>query len=224
MSASRHIVTRTPVPFADYLYGWLRLNDLNLMDFIERSRRYEQPYRAWEVVRINRNPFFEVGTGFEGYYIGVCDSTDEVLEAVIKISHEILDRIARQFRMEYGFKAHLMQTLIGEQSDPKAMDIWSCELGATIARLRCNLQHNREADLFRIETYRMTATLPPICYQERGNQITQMYSVGFPAHHQKPAVTMNNLNDSDQDAWLVAWSIGRFGHPLIREYLDLTCR
>lgn len=222
MLSSKPLITNTPVPFADYLYGWLRLNDLKVADFIERSRRYEPPFRSWEIVRLNRNPFFETGTGFEGYYIGICGSTAEVLEAVIKISHEILDRIARQFRMEYGFKSRLMRTLIGERQDPKAIDIWSCELGAVIAKLRCNLHHNREADLFRIETYRMMTTLPPIAYKENAGRITQTYSLGFPAYHQKPAVTMETLKPADQDAWLVAWSIGRFGHPLVRQYLDLA--
>jgi hypothetical protein len=211
-----------PVPFADSFYWWLKLNDVGLESLVKDSRRYEQPYLAWEMVRKNRNPFFMTGTGFEGYYIGVCHSAEEVLAAIILVNRQILTNIMRQYRMDYGFKSQLMKTLLGEVSDPKAIGIWAAEFGAAIARLRHNLQHNLEGDSFRIETYRAVKTLPPIDYREDDHQILHSYSIGYQIPKPKIQVTIDSIHPADQDAWLVAWSIGRFGHPLIREYLEYT--
>ncbi|MEO8606409.1 MAG: hypothetical protein ABI690_00885 [Chloroflexota bacterium] len=211
-----------PIPFADSFYWWLKLHNIGLADLVKASRRYEHPYLAWEVVRKNRNPFFVTGTGFEGYYIGVCDSPEAVLDAIILTSRNILTNIMREYRMDYGFKSRLMKTLLGEVSDPKAIGIWAAEFGATIARLRRNLQHNIEGDTFRIDTYRAVKSLPFIDYREDDHQIMHNYSIGYPIPKPKIQVTMDSIHSTDQDAWLVAWSIGRFGHPLVREYLEYT--
>jgi hypothetical protein len=211
-----------PIPFADSFFWWLKLNDIGLSRLVKDSRRYEHPYLAWEIVRKNRNPFFVTGTGFEGYFIGVCHTPEEVLDAVIHTSRQILTNITREYRMDYGFKSRLMKTLVGEISDPKAIGIWAAEFGAAIARLRCNLQHNLEGDSFRIETYRTVRALPFIDYQENSHEILHSYSIGIQIPRPKIHVTQDSIHSADQDAWLVAWSIGRFGHPLVREYLEYT--
>src|SRR5215471_11729107 len=107
-----------PIPFTDSFYWWLQLNDFKLSQLVKDSRRYEQPYLAWEVVRKSRNPFFATGTGFEGYFIGMCQSAEEVLDAIIQISRNMLDCIARANRLNYGFQSRLMKTLTGDLSDP----------------------------------------------------------------------------------------------------------
>lgn len=211
-----------PIPFADSFYWWLKRYNFDLKQLASASRRYEQPYLAWEIVRRNRNPYFMTGTGFEGYYIGVGHSTEAVLDSIIRINQEVLTRIMRAYRMDYGFKSRLMKTLTGEMSDPKAIGIWSSALGAMVARLRCNLRHNAEADRFRVETYQITQSLPNIVYTENTHQILHRYSVGAAASKIKSSIDMASLHPQDQDAWLVAWSIGRFGHPLVRQYLEYT--
>lgn len=211
-----------PVPFADSFYCWLRLNDIPLAHLVKDSRRYEQPYLAWEVVRKNRNPFFVTGTGFEGYYVGVCETPEAVLDAIIHTSRQILTNLSREYRWNFAFKSRLMKTLTAELNDPKAIAIWSAEFGATIARLRRNLQHNVEGDSFRIETYRTVHALPFIDYHENGYRVLHQYSVGYPVLKSRIDVSMESVHPADQDAWLVAWSIGRFGHPLVREYLEYT--
>jgi hypothetical protein len=209
-----------PVPFAPSLYWWLQLNNLQLQTIVNHSRHYEPSYLAWETVRKIRNPFFDIGTGFEGYFIGMCHSPGEVLENILHISSTMLHSIYGQYRMDYGFKSRLMKTLTGEMRDTKAVSIWASEFGAATARLRCNLQRNIPADIFRIETYHIVRSLAPICYYEREYAIFQSYSLGH-THHQygKIHVDLNILNPSDQDAWVVAWSIGRFGHPMVRAWL-----
>jgi len=211
-----------PIPNCRVLLRWLKLHDYGLTRIAKDSHRYELPYLAWEVVRKNRNPFFMTGTGFEGYYIGISQSADEVLDAIIFISRNVLDNITRRYRVEYSFQSHLMMTLTGELSDPKAIEVWSAELGATIARLRCDLHHNPMADQFRVETYRIVKSLPNISYYENSHRILNNYSVGSQSSKLKAYVSMNSVQPADQDAWLVAWSIGRFGHPLVREYLEYT--
>jgi hypothetical protein len=112
-----------------------------------------------------------------------------------------------------------MRTLVGEDNDPKAIYVWAAELGAAIARLRCNLQNNPEGDYFRIETYRIVRSLPEIHYQENEGTIYQSYWLGEQHSGSPVTVQLNTLKPCDQDAWLVATSIGRFGHPLVRIYL-----
>jgi hypothetical protein len=115
-----------------------------------------------------------------------------------------------------------MKTLTQESSDVKAMQVWSAQLGAAIAQLRCNLYNNHDGDLFRIETYRTVQTLPPIDYGLTDHCIEQTYVLGRSSQQPKVAVHRNGLKPSEQDAWLVAWSIGEFGHPLVRAYLEAS--
>jgi hypothetical protein len=208
-----------PVPFGQLLYWWRRYGSYPFNDLIKESRRYEAPFLSWEEVRKIRNPFFDEGTGFEGYFVGVCPGAEAALEAVIAANRAILRNIQRDFRLDYGFRNRMMRTLTGEISDPKAMYVWAAELGAAIARMRCNLQRNPEGDSFRIETYRIVRSLPEIRYQEDDTTIEQSYWLGSRRPYQRITVSLDTLNPTDQDAWLVATSIGRFGHPLLRIYL-----
>jgi hypothetical protein len=213
-----------PVPFGQLLYAWRRFSSFPMTDFIHQSRRYEASFLSWEQVRKIRNPFFDEGTGFEGYLVGVSPDPEAALKAVVAANRAVLQNIQRDFRQEYGFKNRLMRTLVGEDSDPKAIYVWAAELGAAIARLRCNLQNNPQGDYFRIETYRLVRSLPEIRYQENGRAIYQSYWLGTRRPCSRITVNLNTLNPSDQDAWLVATSIGRFGHPLVRIFLRYSQR
>jgi len=213
------------VPFSDCIYWRLNLNTGQApTSLLTESHQYDHPYLAWETVRKRRNPYFEQGTGFEGYFVGLCRSPDETLERILSISRGMLVSIARLYRYEYGFRSKLRKTLSGEASDPKAMAEWSAQLGATLARLRCNLIHNRDADSFRDETYRIVSNLPPIDYHTVDHALYQVYCVDTQhvPNTVKMMVNAQQLRDADQEAWMVAQAIGKFGHPLVREYLHYS--
>ncbi len=210
------------VPFSDCIYWQLLMNhEQTPTSLLAESHQYDHPYLAWETVRRRRNPYFESGTGFEGYLVGICHSPDEALEQILAISRGMLIGIARLYRFEYGFRSKLRQTLSGEASDPKAIAEWSAQLGAALARLRCNLFHNREADAFREETYQVVSGLPPIDYHAVNHAFRQVYSVDCQhiPNTVKMVINAQQLPTADQEAWLVAQAIGKFGHPLVREFL-----
>jgi hypothetical protein len=219
--SGRLLKIENEVPFAHALYWQLKLEGQSL-ETLARDHRYELPYLAWETVRKARNPFFVKGTGFEGYFVGICESPEDALDEILRTGHEILDSIAKLYRPEYGFKSTLMKTLSRELDDPKAIHVWSTCLGATVARLRCNLFKNREADAFHTETYRIVSRLPAITYTEDNHAIRQSYVIEAESLDAGPAIQINAamFKPSDQDAWQVAESIGLFGHPLVRQFLD----
>ncbi|MBL8164219.1 MAG: hypothetical protein JNJ61_19690 [Anaerolineae bacterium] len=216
--------TNVPVPFSSDLYWWLWLNKCRVDDFVAHSRPYESAYLAWEFVRKSNNPFFAEGTGFEGYFVGVAPSTEAVLEALIQIGHGVLESIARSFRLEYGVRDRMMRGLLEDDADFKAIQIWAEQFGAVVGRLRCNLQHNPDGDMFRIQSYRVVSGLRPISYHQVNEHIVQTYSVGRRFLPPRPQIELNGLKPCDQEAWLVIWQIGRFGHPLVREYLQYRMR
>lgn len=221
----------TEVPFGSSIAVWLRLNGLTLDEWGPGDRKYQQQYSAWErrylaweIVRKCRNPFFANGTGFEGYLVGTCQSIEQALEQVIAIGQASLDSVSRLYRFNYGFKSRLMKTLTGESGDPQAMSEWSAQLGAAVARLRCRLLYNSQAAAFREQTYRIVGNLPGIRYFNKGLTIRQTYTLAYCGFDSVPQVRINvsQLRSSDQDAWMAASFIGRFGHPLIREFLVNT--
>jgi len=210
------------VPFDQWIYWVLHeKHSEDLMTLVHNSALYEHRYLAWEEVRIGRNPYFDTGTGFEGYFVGRCVGTEEALSSVIKVGDDILHNLVRLHRHEHLYQARLMKTLVGELPDQQAIAEWAAELGAELARLRCNLIRNTEAADFQAETYEMVHSLPSIEYQEAVQSIHQHYSlirrvVENPTNIVNPAWL---IKPSQQDAWLVACSVGKFGHPLIREAL-----
>lgn len=216
----------TNVPHSALLDGWLRLYQVPLDRLVERSRRYERAYLAWETVRRTRNPFFWEGTGFEGYFVGINQSPDEMVTSLIEIGHQMLRSNWRLYRHEHTFKAKLMKTLTGELSEPRAIRVWSASLGASLGRLRCNVYHNYKAYCFQNETYWMVNHLPHINYMQDNHRVEQEYVLApFNATcPSKPELPLNMLNPSDYDAGLVVQTIGCFGHPLIRTYLHETDR
>lgn len=190
---------------------------------IEESHYHDSQYLAWENVRKKRNPFFENGTGFEGYFVGICLSPEEVLEKILIINKDILNNLVRLYRFDYSFQSRLFKALTEDRADTKAMHDWAAEFGAALAKLRMNVHevHNPTADYFRSETYRIVKALPPIRYSEVEYQIGQHYVVGFynGQHNHQLVIMPSMLKPNDQDPWLVAQLIGKFGHPLVREYL-----
>ncbi len=209
------------VPFGHAVHAWLELHRTHL-DKSAPHGEMERRYLAWETVRKQLNPYFQQGTGFEGYLIGRCETPEAALDAVLAISQNILDAIARLYRFEYGFKARLMRTLTRERSDPDAIRIWSSYLGMELGRLRAQIIPIPAAQHFQYQTYRLTSALPQIRYIELPDDVIQTYSIATDSRTApyKLTITAQSLNPSQQDAWLIAENIGEFGHPLVRTLLD----
>ncbi len=218
---SEVLEVRSEVPFGHTLYGLLRLADQPL-DKLARHGQMESHYLAWETVRKGTNPFFQKGTGFEGYLVGRCPNPEAALEAIIAANQHILDAITRLYRFEYPFRSRLMKTLTQDASDAEAIHVWSAYLGAELGKLRMLIFHNREAEAFQARTYQIVRALPPIVYHEAAEDVTQTYLIGTGSANAvgRLLVTLPMLKPSQQDAWLVAENIGEFGHPLVRQVLD----
>jgi hypothetical protein len=212
------------VPFGDSIYAWLNVTQSHtLAEFAALSRLYEPMYMAWEEVRLGRNPFFENGTGLEGYFVGVCHAPEETLERLLGIGRDVLNNIARMHRHDPHFHNVLIQALFEECDDPLAIAEWSTELGATLGRLRCYLLNNAEGSAFQAETYTILHSLPPIEYAMTDNTIRQHYHLlQDHAPHNRITVDTHALTPEDQEAWQVVRHIGRFGHPFMRTLLTLT--
>ena len=210
------------VPFGDYLVWWLEQSQQHAISPVAYlSHQFDQRYLAWETVRLARNPFFENGTGFEGYWIGEAGSAEDALDRLLRIGRDALDSQARLYRYQFGFRRKLMKTLLGESVDLDALAEWSVMLGALLGRLRCNIHRNPQADTFRRETYRQVEGLPPIRYHEEGDDLQQAYEIRDVDHPERPRLLIdpNHLRTTDQEAWRVAAALGKFGHPLVREVL-----
>lgn len=209
------------VPFGRAIYEWLAANHLKA-EKLTHDDRLEEHYLAWETVRKETNPFFLNGTGFEGYLIGRCLVTEAALEAILAISQNILDAIARLYRFEYNLRARLMKTLLREMYDSKALRLWSAYLGAELGRQRAQIIGNRAAQAFQKQTYKVIRLLPPMVYHTTTDNVTQTYAVAArsEAHLSRLYVSAHMLKPCQQDAWLVAENIGEFGHPLVRTILD----
>lgn len=208
------------VPYERLIHAWIAWHDNQADRLIKPSRRFEKPYLAWETVRRRKNPFFEKGTGFEGYFVGRTNTAEEALEHILSVGQNILDNIARHNRGNYTYQSRMMQTLLGERADARAVYDWSAELGAALARLRVNVPNNPAAAAFHNDTYRLVSLLPAIAYHPEDDAIRQVYTVAGSSDGQRRLpITVQSLPPAQQHAWLVTQFIGRFGHPLVREYL-----
>lgn len=209
------------VPFGRAVYGLLYMKGLNLNKVVKHDT-IEERYLAWETVRKQTNPFFEAGTGFEGYLVGRCSSPELALETIIGINQNILDAIARLYRFQHSFRSKLLKTLVRDASDPEMIHIWSAYLGAELGKLRAQIIQNDEAQAFHQRTDQIIRMLPPVVYHETEENITQIYTIGasYDTRLKRIAITAQALKPSQQDAWLVAENIGEFGHPLVRKFLD----
>lgn len=214
-------IIQSQIPYGAALYEWLHIHKLPLDNLAQQARRYDRAYLAWEAVRLVRNPFFITGTGFEGYFVGICHSPQEMLAKLLEIGHRMLASNARMYRYDFAFQSRLMKTLRREIIDRSAMEVWSSLLGATLAKLRCNVHYNDPTYRFQNETYWAINRLPFIRYRECENYIEQEYTLpcfsnGFKG---KAEFDLNMLKPSDYDAGYVITHVGRFGHPLLRAYL-----
>jgi hypothetical protein len=221
MSLQIHQVNND-VPFGQPILVWSELRDTEMTHLVERSHVNDPRYLAWETVRKGINPYFVKGTGFEGYLVGTTTCPAQTIDLILTYCQKILDRIARLYRHEYTFRSRLIKTLTRESADPRAMNEWSAQLGATLAQLRCNLDHHLEAQKFQLQTYRIVHNLPPIRYWEDKDAavIKQNYAFSTLLDDRKVLyIDSHIIAPSQQDAWMVAESIGMFGHPLVREYL-----
>jgi hypothetical protein len=214
---------KNQIPFAEPIYGRIHLRNQPLDTLVKPSRQYETPYLAWETVRKLRNPFFVNGTGFEGYFIGICHSPDEALAAILRVNEELLKSISRLHGLDYSYKRRLMKTLTDDLDDPRAIAEWSALLGAALGKLRSNVRRCQPAESFQNETYRIVSRLPTINYEESRCAIAQHYIIGYcDCKGLKAHISLSDPKQSQQDAWLVACRIGRFGHPLVRQFLRLA--
>jgi hypothetical protein len=221
--AGRRVLTiESLVPFGSLISTWTQLNTLALQRLIHHSRQYEKGYLAWETVRKVRNPFFVDGTGFEGYYVGYFCSPEQVAEQLLQIGHSILDSNYRLYRFNHIFRLKLLKTLYGEIEDPQTVEVLAAQFGAVLGRLRCNLLTNSEARFFQSETYLGTSSLPAICYRWTSFNIEQRYAVSaIPLGRALGgSIGFGQLSPVDSDAGAAVASIGKFGHPLVRAYLD----
>lgn len=210
------------VPFGEMLALWLEELQLRRgMPISQISHRFDRPYLAWESVRLVRNPYFEKGTGLEGYWIGQATSSEEVLDGLLGIGRDVLNSQLRLYRYQPDFRRRLMRALRGETVDLAVLAEWSVMLGAILGRLRCNIHRNPQADTFRRETYSQVEGLPLIQYHEAGNDLQQVYELRDGQHpdSERLYVDPNHLRTTDQEAWQIASAIGKFGHPLVREVL-----
>ncbi len=209
------------VPYSRWICVWLQVTpDQSLQTLSQQSALYIQNYLAWELVRKRRNPFFENGTGFEGYFVGICRSPDEALAGILAVGYDILDNLARLYRHEVGLESRLLDTLFSERGDSRSMSLLADEFGARLGQLRCNLYHNGPAELFNRETYSIARWLPPLRYVPNGATIHQCFTLaGRPTQGPKLAVFPGSLKPDEQEAWQVMEAIGKFGHPLLREAL-----
>ncbi|MFO7321382.1 MAG: hypothetical protein DIU68_006605 [Chloroflexota bacterium] len=219
-----YLSVEADVPCAPAIEVCLHVHDTSLDQLVGESRCFEASYLAWETVRKARNPFFAEGTGFEGYFIGVCSSPDEMLDRLIELGHALLQSNLRLYRHNPRFRTRLMHALMDEGPGYDTICVWSDVLGATLARLRCNLYIHEQAAIFQAETYRMTSHLQPVQYWEVDFNIRQAYKLPFflADHVYRTSLDLHQLKPSDFDAGLVVDRIGRFGHPLVRQYLRLN--
>lgn len=213
----------TQVPFATSICGWVDTNQVDLQAFEATSHRYDTHYLAWQMVRKERNPYFVNGTGFEGYFVGSCRTPDQALSQILEISQTMLEHIALLHRYESGFRATLMKTLMGEQYDLRAVYEWNALFGEALARLRWRAMQDHEAMKFRDETYRLVRLADrysEIHYLNNTSPLQQEYFVvhDTPNSH-RLMIRSSGLHTHDREAWLVAQSVGRFGHPLVRTSL-----
>ena len=215
------VTIESEVPFGKLLYARLYCHDLQLEKLAPHGQM-ERHYLAWETVRKQSNPYFQTGTGFEGYLVGRCLDSEMALEEILNINQSILDAIARMYHNQYGFQSRLMKTLQKEMSDPKYIHIWSAYLGAALGKLRARILRDDKAQAFRAQTYKTVKNLPPMVYHEDAEDITQNYVIGIGDYPQtsKLAVNLQMLKPNQQNAWVVAVNIGEFGHPLLRQVVE----
>lgn len=217
---SRVSKVESEVPFGHTLYSKLYLNGMRL-DKVVHHNRMETHYLAWETVRQQTNPFFEKGTGFEGYLIGSCTCSEAALERILAIGQNILDAIARAHRFEHNMRAQLIRTLDQDTGNSEYIQIWSGYLGAELGRLRAQILTNKTAQDFRIHTYHIVNGLHPIDYHEVTGDVMQSYELGSDPQQtcHKLTIQATDLPAVQQDAWRVSENIGKFGHPLVRQLL-----
>ena len=208
------------IPFGHMLYALLSLQDLHLDKLVQHDEM-EKHYLAWETVRKQTNPYFQIGTGFEGYLISRCADSEAALEAILAISQDVLDAITRFYRYQYRLRSELMKTLTRDSNNIQAIAIWSAYFGAELGKLRAQILGDSKSQAFRAQTYNIVKTLPQIVYHETEKDITQTYAVGSgdTSKTSKLYITSAMLQPAQQDAWLVAENIGEFGHPLVRKLL-----
>jgi hypothetical protein len=157
----------------------------------------------------------------EGYFVGICQSPDEMLARLLEIGHGMLTSNARMYRYDFAFQSKLMKTLRRELIDRQAIEVWSALLGATLAKLRCHVYTNDQTYRFQNETYWAVNRLPFMKYRLCEHHVEQEYMLphfnnGFIG---KFDFNPNMLKPSDYEAGYVISEIGCFGHPLLRAYL-----
>ena len=225
MAATTMLQVSNEIPFGDCISSWLQMSQRYGLDsLVELSSYYERSYLAWEEVRKGRNPYFVNGTGFEGYFVGICSSPDEALDRILDVNQQMLANLLRLHRFDPRFRSRLLKTLTGESSDRQAMSEWSTEFGAALARLHCAVTQDRRVAHFHDETRGIVQWLPAITYSQVDHRIKQAYAVEDDStpYGYRTIVNVTGLEPSKQDAWMVAQSIGKFGHPLVREFLRLN--
>jgi hypothetical protein len=103
------------------------------------------------------------------------------------------------------------------------MEVLAAQFGATVGKLRCNLLTNERTRHFQTETYLTTAGVPAIRYTQRDHLIIQNFTLQWRNRQTDPQWNLSLetlVKPSDADAFRAVKSIGKFGHPLVRGYLE----
>lgn len=225
-SAKGLLIVESDVPYSTAIVAWLRLRGLPLEAIEHPSRGYERAFLAWETVRRVRNPFFREGTGFEGYFIGQCSDADDMTHRLLALGQAMIDSNRRFYSPDSPLLPRLDAALTTDAADVEALLAWSSLLGAMLGRLRAAALRVPDAAIYQSDTYRMTNALPQISYTLAGGRIRQTYTLPYPSQssQRKIAVDARLLPAPDRAAARVIWSVGKLGHPLVRQYLANIAR
>lgn len=135
---------------------------------IESGRRYQPPFLAMELVRVQRageivgnlvdiNSGQEIPwTGLEGYFVGSGKTPEEIVSLIAELGSDLYNRVVVPIKQgnEYQRAQRYLQTSRGTSYDTLTFARLSSQFGMITGRLRSNRTNNIEAyDSFRAQTY-----------------------------------------------------------------------
>lgn len=206
-----------------FITKWLEIKGLSLRDLVGLvNHNQDRGLLAWQNVKFARNPFFAEGTGFEGYDFGLVQSSAEELENLISDGQGILDSIARLHRNDRQYINVLINTLYGDQHEPRAINEWTDILGALLAKKRAKLINNPVGEKFRTETHTIVGALPKVQWHHSGDNIIKSFSLGQSVDVTgKPKLESYDLTSKQEEALAVMMLLGEYGDPLIRLFSEI---
>lgn len=189
---------------------------------------YDEPYLRWYAVR-ELNPFiYPDATGFEGYFVGLNYSTEQVAQSLAQLGATTLRTLRMLHRSEPMFMSKLWKVVKGELKQGEAPDqailseLDVC-LSANIARLRLQVapERNKKGHIFR----------KMIAQMVQGEHIQYLSEGGVVHGHIMPIPTRLSTEgrvvrpqefrtQELSDGYLFMQSLGKAGYPLLRLAFD----